>query len=448
MSSLGREGTESFDWFKGAKPDSDIAIDTMTRDMLIIHASEMLTLRGPRRARAKEEMSDLSIVTDGAVAISDGVIVDVGKTDSVLRDHDATGMDKLDAKGKVVMPGFVDPHTHVVYAGSREFEIELKAKGKSYMDILREGGGIYRTVQDTRVASVKELFDESYKRLESMIAHGSTTVEAKSGYGLDKEVEIRLLEIVRRLGENLPATLIPTYLGAHAVAPEFKSKPDDYVEFIVSEVLPVVAKRKLAEFCDVFCEKGVFNPKQSKKVLLAAKQLGMKLKVHADELHSSGGAELAAEVGAVSADHLVRPSDDGIMAMARKDVMGVLLPATPYASMSKEYADGRRLIDLGVPIALGTDLNPNCWNESMQFTISLACHKMRMSPAEAITASTINAAAALGVEKRVGSLEHGKRADILVMDTPKHAHIPYKFGTNLCSQVLKDGAIVWSKQSL
>jgi imidazolonepropionase len=419
----------------------------MTGNLIIVHSSELLTLRGPKRARAKMEMSELSIVLDGAVAVSDGVIVDVGKTDSVLREHDATGVERIDAAGRVVMPGLVDPHTHLVYAGSREFELELKAKGKSYMEILQEGGGIYRTVRDTRAASSEELFGQSAKRLESMLAHGTTTIEAKSGYGLDREVELRILETVGRLGNQYPVSLVPTYLGAHAVAPEFKDRPEEYIDFIISDVLPEVSRRKLADFCDVFCEKGVFTPQQAKKVLLAAKDLGMKLKVHADELHSSGGAELSAEVGAVSADHLAKPSDDGIMAMARKDVIGVLLPGTPYSSMSKDYADGRRLIDLGVPVALGTDLNPNCWNESMQFTISLACHKMRMTPAEAVTASTINAAAALGLDKRIGSLEHGKRADIIILDTPRHAHIPYKFGTNLCSEVIKDGAVVWKKQA-
>jgi imidazolonepropionase len=420
----------------------------MSGNLIIVHASELLTLRGPKRARAKGEMSELSMVQDGAVAIEDGVIVDAGKSDSVLKEHDATGVEKIDASGKVVMPGLVDPHTHLVYAGSREFELELKAKGKGYLDILLAGGGIYRTVKETRAASKEELFEQSARRLESMLAHGSTTIEAKSGYGLDKDVELRILETVKALDEKYPVSLVPTFLGAHVLAPEFRDRPDDYIDFIITDVLPEVSRRKLAEFCDVFCEKGVFTPQQSKKVLLAAKDLGMKLKVHADELHSSGGAELSAEVGAVSADHLAKPSDDGIMAMARKDVIGVLLPGTPYSSMSKDYADGRRLIDLGVPIALGTDLNPNCWNESMQFTISLACHKMRMTPAEAITASTINAAAALGLEKKIGSLEHGKRADIIVLDTPRHSHIPYKFGVNLCSHVIKDGAVVWKKQTL
>jgi imidazolonepropionase len=418
----------------------------MTDDLLIVHASELVTLRGPRRARAKAEMSDLAIIRDGAVAVSGGVIVDVGRTDSILKEHGAGDVEIIDATDRTVLPGFVDPHTHLVYAGSREFELELKARGKGYLEILQEGGGILRTVSDTRLASPGTLFKESAKRLESMISHGTTTVEAKSGYGLDKTVELRLLETARKLGDEYPVTIVPTYLGAHAVPPEFAGRTDGYVDFMISEVLPEVAKRKLAEFCDVFCEKGVFDVDQSRKVLLAAKSLGMKLKVHADEMHSTGGAELAAEVGAVSADHLARPSDDGIMALARKDIMGVLLPGTPYSSMSKEYADGRRLIDLGVPIALGTDLNPNCWNESMQFTISLACHKMRMTPAEAVTAATINAAAALGLDKKVGTIERGKRADLIVLDIPGHAHLPYKFGTNLCSRVVKDGKTVWERQ--
>ena len=418
----------------------------MTDDLLIVHASELVTLRGPRRARAKAEMSDLAIIRDGAVAVSGGVIVDVGRTDSILKEHGAGDVEIIDATDRTVLPGFVDPHTHLVYAGSREFELELKARGKGYLEILQEGGGILRTVSDTRLASPGTLFKESAKRLESMISHGTTTVEAKSGYGLDKTVELRLLETARKLGDEYPVTIVPTYLGAHAVPPEFAGRTDGYVDFMISEVLPEVAKRNLAEFCDVFCEKGVFDVDQSRKVLLAAKSLGMKLKVHADEMHSTGGAELAAEVGAVSADHLARPSDDGIMALARKDIMGVLLPGTPYSSMSKEYADGRRLIDLGVPIALGTDLNPNCWNESMQFTISLACHKMRMTPAEAVTAATINAAAALGLDKKAGTIERGKRADLIVLDIPGHAHLPYKFGTNLCSRVVKDGKTVWERQ--
>lgn len=418
----------------------------MSDDFLIVHASELLTLKGPRRARQKAEMSDLAAIRDGAVAVSGGVIVDVGSTDSVLRNHSATGLEQINADGKLVMPGFVDCHSHLVYAGSREFELAMKAKGDSYMQIMKGGGGIYRTVSDTRAAPWQDLFHQSAKRLESMISHGSTSVEAKSGYGLDKTVEVRMLETIRRLADDYPVTLVPTYLGAHAIAPEFEGKPDEYIDFMIGEVMPEVTKRKLAQFCDVFCEKGVFSVEQSRKVLMAAKSLGMKLKIHADELSTNGGAELAAEVQATSADHLAKPSDDGIMAMARKDIVGALLPATPYSSMSKDYADGRRLIDLGVPVALGTDLNPNCWNESMQFTISLACHKMRMTPAEAVTAATINSAAAIGLEKRVGSLERGKKADIIILDAPTHAHIPYRFGTNLCTRVIKEGKTVWERE--
>jgi imidazolonepropionase len=254
-----------------------------------------------------------------------------------------------------------------------------------------------------------------------------------------------MLETVRRLSRESPVTLVPTYLGAHAVPPEFADRSDDYVDFIVRTVLPEVSKRDLAEFCDVFCEKGVFSVDQSRKVLLAAGSLGMRLKLHADEIHRTGGAELAAELRVTSADHLAHPSDDGMVAMASRDVVGVLLPATPYASMSGDYADGRRLIDVGVPVALGTDFNPNCWNESMQFTISLACFKMRMSPEEAITAATVNSAAALGLEKKVGSIERGKRGDLIVLDIPSHEHVPYRFGTNLCLTVVKDGRIVWSR---
>lgn len=418
----------------------------MSEDFIIAHASELVTLKGPLRARQKHEMSELSIIRDGAVAVSDGAITEVGKTDPILKGHKTAGVEVIDASGKVVMPGFVDAHSHLVFAGSREFELELKAKGKGYMEILAGGGGILRTVKDTRAATPKELFDQSADRLETMISHGSTTIEAKSGYGLDREVELRQLETVAKLGLVYPATLVPTYLGAHAVPPEFEGRASEYIDFIISDVMPEVSKRKLAVFCDAFCEKGVFSVEESSRVLMAGKDLGLRPKVHADEFSSSGGAELAAEVGAISADHLARPSDDGIMAMARKDVVGVLLPGTTYASMSKDYADGRRLVDLGVPVALGTDLCPNSWNQSMQFAMSLACFQMRMTPAEAITAGTINAAAALGLEKKIGSIERGKRADIVLLDVPNHSQLPYRYGINLCSRVIKDGKTVWAKR--
>ncbi len=418
----------------------------MSETTIIVHASELVTLRGPKRSRAKAEMSELSIIPDGAVAVSGGAIVDVGRTESVLKEHAASGVELLDASGKVVMPGLVDPHTHLVFAGSREFELGLKLKGKTYLEIMAAGGGILRTVRDTRAADERELFDQSAARLRSMVAHGSTTIEAKSGYGLDKDVELRMLRTIGKLDKAFPVDLVPTYMGAHAVPPEFEGRPDDYVEFVVSEVLPEVARENLAAFCDVFCESGAFDAGQSRTVLQAAKALGMGVKIHADEFSSSGGAELAAELGATSAEHLAKPSDDGIMAMARKDVIGVMLPGTPYTSMGGTYPDARRLIDIGVPVALGTDLNPNCWNESMQFTMSLACYMLKMTPAEAVTAATVNSAAALGLEKKIGTLERGKRADIVVMDVQSHAMIPCRFGTNLCSLVMKDGEVVWTRE--
>ena len=417
----------------------------MTEELLIVHASEMLTMRGPCRPRIKGEMSDLGIIRDGAVYIRDGLIEAVGESPDILRDNGAHGVDVIDASGKTVMPGFVDPHTHLVFAGSREFELEMKLKRMSYMDILREGGGILRTVRDTRAASPDDLFKQSERRLRTMLQHGSTTVEGKSGYGLDRKTEFKILETMRRLDEACEADVVPTYMGAHAVPPEFSDGADEYVQFIIDEVLLDLPESGLAKFCDVFCEKGVFTVAQSRKVLLAAKALGLGLKVHADEFERTGGAELAAEVGAVSADHLAKPSDDGIMAMARKQVVGVLLPGTPFSSMLDDYAEARRLIELGVPVALATDLNPNCWNPSMQFTMTLACYNMRMTPAEALVASTINAAAAVGLEKSVGSLEPGKKADILVMDVPSHAQIPYQMGVNLCEVVVKDGRPVFSR---
>jgi imidazolonepropionase len=419
----------------------------MTEDMLIVNAKELLTLRGPRRARMKHEMSELSIIPDGAVAVSDGAIVDVGRTKAVLEEHGARGVERIDASGKVVMPGLVDPHTHLVFAGSREFELELKSRGKSYLEIASEGGGILRTVRDTRATSADELYRQSAVRLEAMIANGTTTLEAKSGYGLDMDTEVKLLETAKRLGEDYPLDVVRTYLGAHAVPPEFDGRPDEYIDFVVGEVIPEVDRRKLADFCDVFCERGFFTAEQSRRVLLAAKAAGMRLRVHADEFAPSGGAELAAEVGALSADHLARPSDDGIMALARNDIVGILLPGTPFSSMSRDlYPDARKLIDVGVPVALGSDLNPNCWNESMQLTISLACYQMRMTPAEAITAATVNAAASLGLEKRIGTLERGKRADLLVIDAPSYSHLPYRLGANLCSVVVKDGKTIWEKE--
>lgn len=414
----------------------------MQGETLIVHASELLTMKGPCRARIREEMSDLGIIKDGAVLVKDGRIEAVGDTQTMSSKYSSRGVERIDASGRVVMPGFVDPHTHLVFSGTRESELDMKLRGMSYMDILGQGGGIHRTVRETRSATSDELFSQSSNRLRTMLEHGSTTVEAKSGYGLDRKTELRMLEVARDLGNRLPTDIVSTFMGAHAVPQEFAGEADGYIQFIIDEVLLDLPETGLAQFCDVFCEKGVFDVNQSRRLLLAARAMGFGLKVHADEFERTGGAELAAEVGAVSADHLAKPSDDGIMAMARKQVVGVLLPGTPFTSLEGEYAEARRLIDLGVPVALATDLNPNCWIASMQFVVNLACYRMRMTPAEALVASTVNAAAAVRMERSVGSVEPGKKADILVMDVPTHLQIPYRIGSNLCSVVMKEGRVV------
>jgi imidazolonepropionase len=412
-------------------------------DLLIKNASELLTLQGGKSPKKGKEMTELGIIKGGAVAVSGDKIFAVGKTKEVEDAVELSSKTKIiDAKGKTVMPGFVDPHTHLIFAGSREDELKLKLEGKSYLDILKMGGGILRTVRETRKASEEDLFLTAKKVLNRMLKFGTTTVEAKSGYGLDTDTEIKCLEVIKRLDGEHAIDLVPTFLGAHAIPPEFKENADDYVNLVIEEMIPRVGKEKLAEFCDVFCEKGVFSVEQSKKILMAGKELGMTPKIHADEIVRLGGTELAAEVGAISASHLVKSSDEGIKKMAEKGVIGVLVPGTPFALMQKEYPKARKMIDSGVPVALATDLNPNCWTESMQFIIALACYNMGMLPSEAIVASTINAAHAINRANEIGSLEVGKKADIIILDVPNHMHIPYRFGGNLVESVVKCGKVV------
>jgi len=401
-------------------------------DFLIKNANELLTLRGPKTPRIREQMKSLGVVKHGSVAIRDGLIVDVGRH---LRYQAET---IIDASGKLVMPGFVDPHTHVVFAGSREFELDLKLVGVPYMEILKRGGGIFYTVGQTRSASAAQLLQQSKKRLDRMLQHGTTTCEAKTGYGLDVKTELKLLNVQKQLKERHPIGLVSTFLGAHAVPEE--QRAEDYLQTILTEMLPQM--KGLAEFCDVFCEKGVFTVAQARRILNAGKQQGLIPKVHADEIVSTGGAALAAEVGAISADHLLRSSAAGLQAMAQQQVIGVLLPGTPFCLMMQQYAPARKIITSGVPVALATDLNPNCWTENMQLIIQLACLQMRMTSAEAITAATFNAACAIGMQQVIGSLEPGKQADLLILDCPNHQFLPYHFGVNLVETVIKKGQVV------
>lgn len=411
-----------------------------TVDILIENANELATLKGgSKKPLVGKQMKELGIIKDGAVAIKDGKILAVGKTSDIKKQFRAEEI--IDAKGKLVVPGSVDPHTHLVFAGSREDEFEMRLKGASYMEILRKGGGILKTVRATRQASERELDENGMKKLDTMLAHGTTTVEAKSGYGLNLKDELKCLRVIRELDEKHPVDVVPTFLGAHAISAEYKGNTDGYVDTIIDEMIPKVAEQRLAEFCDVFCEKDVFTVEQSKRILIKAKEYGLKPKVHADEMTSFGGAELAAEVEAVSAEHLLFASEKGLGMMAKKGVIAVLLPAAAFSLMTAKYADARKMISLGVPVALGTDFNPSCWVENQQLVFALACREMRMTPAEALVAVTINAAHAIKRAHEVGNLEVGKKADIVVLGVPNYRFLGYRFGVNLVEKVVKEGKL-------
>ena len=417
-----------------------------------VEASSAVSI-APSRPRRGEAMNELGLIEDGAVAVSRGLITLVGTTEEVLAQTEADEM--IDASNRVVMPGFVDPHTHLVFAGSREDEFESRLRGATYMEIMAAGGGIMSTVRATRAATLPQLIAQSRGRLDRMLAHGTTTAEAKSGYGLNVDDELKLLKAIRQLDATHPIDLVPTFLGAHAVPVEFKDRADEYVEVVINEMLPL-AERELREdasdasapsvpfFCDVFCEEGVFSVSQSRRILERARELGFGLKVHADEFKPLGGTGLAVELGAVSADHLVCTPVEEIKALAGSDTIAVSLPGTPFGLGHHEYTPARQIIEAGGALALATDLNPGtCYCESMQFIIALACRYMRLTPAEAIAAATLNAAHAIGLGDKVGSLETGKKADILVLDIPNYRHLGYHFGVNLVERVIKSGQVLY-----
>jgi len=415
-------------------------------DLLIVNADELVTLAGDnQKPRTGKQMREIGIIRNGGLAVKDGRIVAVGKTPDVTKSFKAENV--VSANGKIVLPGFVDPHTHLVFAGSREDEFQMHVEGASYMEILKAGGGILRTVRDTRKASLEKLVDYGTETLDTMIEHGTTTVEAKSGYGLTTKDELKMLQAIQRLNQLHSVDVVPTFLGAHAIPPEFSNDPQGYARLVVEEMIPKAAEKGLAEFCDVFCERGVFSLEQARRILLAGKDSGLKPRLHADEMSSLGGAELAASIGAISADHMLFSSDEGIKAMADKGVVATLLPAAAFSLMNARYADARIMINFGVPVALGTDFNPNCWVENQQLIIAFACHFMRLAPAEAITATTINAAHAIGRAKEIGSLEVDKKADIIVLDVPNHKFLGYRFGVNLVDKVVKNGRIVVDREA-
>lgn len=421
----------------------------MSKAIWIKHASQLVTLAGEHKGpRTKEAMSELSIIEDGSIWLENEVIQAIGTTEELQRKY-ATRIGEaeiIDAFGKLVTPGLVDPHTHVAYGGSREREFEMRLEGATYMDIMNAGGGIHATSRMTREATEEEIFVQTKERLDSFLAHGVTTIEGKSGYGLNVETEIKQLGVIQRLQTEHPIDIVPTFMGAHAVPDEFKGKEDQYVDLIVNEMLPKVAREKLAKFNDVFCEVGVFTPEQSKRILVAGKALGLIPKIHADEIEPYGGAELAAEVGAISAEHLLKATDTGIAAMAKQGVIACLLPATALY-LRETAARGRAMIDAGVPVAISTDCNPGSSpTTSMPLVMNLACISMRLTPAESLCAATYNAACAIQMEDKVGSLEIGKQADIVLWNVPNYQQLQYLFGVNHVNSVWKKGVQVVGSQ--
>ena len=416
-------------------------------DLLVENASQLVTLNPFPRVGDPE--GKLGVIPDGTLAAREGRIVWVGPSGETSKQVSLLpGGKELDATGKVVMPGFIDSHTHLIFAGTREKEFELRLQGASYQEIAAKGGGIKSTVGKTRRASKEELVQIGRKNLDSMLSLGTTTVEAKTGYGLSTKDEIKMLEALRDLAREHPVEVVPTFLGAHEIPPEYAGKTEDYVRLVIEEMIPAVAEKKLALFCDVFCEKGVFSPDQSRRILEAGKRFGLIPKLHADELTPLGGAELAAEVGAVSADHLLFISEKGMEAMAGKGVVATLLPGTAFFLFLGRYAPARRMISQGVTVALASDFNPgSCMTESLPLITTIACTQMRMTPAEAILGITLHAAKALGKEKEIGSLGIGKQADLVLLDIPDYRHLSYHFGVNHAWKVVKKGRVVWEAES-
>ncbi|MFU2018264.1 imidazolonepropionase [Peribacillus butanolivorans] len=411
----------------------------------IKRALQVVTVKGgskePKRGQA---MSDIGIIENGSVIIEGGTITFVG-SDVEAEQYISTidgKVSTIDASGKVLTPGLIDPHTHLVFAGSREKELEMRLNGAKYIDILKAGGGILQTTTSTREASEEQLIEESLKRLNRFLQYGVTTVESKSGYGLTLEDELKQLRATKRLNEQHPIDLVSTFMGAHAIPVDYKENPDEFVRLVIEEMIPKVAEENLAEFCDVFCEEGVFTIEQSERILEAGKNFGLKPKIHADEIVQFGGAELAAKVGAVSADHLLQASTEGIKQMAESGVIAVLLPGTAFFLMEKP-ADARKMIESGVPVALSTDRNPGSSpTESLPFVMNLACLTMKMTPAEVLTACTINAAHAIGRADQIGSIEVGKKADLVLFDAPNYQTLQYNYAVNLVDTVLKSGKVI------
>ena len=422
----------------------------MNGNIIIKNASQLVTCSGSAAKKGKE-MAELHLISDGALVIKEGLIDAVGTTEEIeaqleTSDTDLNGFDVIDARNRAVLPGFVDSHTHFVFGGYRAEEFSWRLRGDSYMEIMSRGGGIVNTVNATRRAALDELVQCGIQRLDAMLSLGVTTVEGKSGYGLDRDTEIKQLEAMAHLDQVHYVDIVPTFLGAHAVPPDYRGKEDAFIDFLLGDVLPEVAEHNLAQFCDVFCEKNVFSVAQSRRLLSRAAELGLKPKLHADEIVQTGGAELAAELGAVSADHLLQASDEGLRRMAAAGVVATLLPATAF-SLKEPYARGRHIIDAGGAVALATDFNPgSCFTESIPLIFALATLYMGITTEEAISAMTINAAAALDRADTIGSLDVGKQGDLVILQYPSYQFIPYHLAVSTVEKVIKKGNLVFDKQ--
>ncbi len=413
----------------------------------ILHNARQLITCASQEAKRGPYMRNIGLNLNASVVVKDGVIKEIGPATNIKAKYGQSIEDGsctfIDMTGSVVLPGFVDPHTHALFVGTREDEFEMRIEGKAYVDILLGGGGILNTVKRVRRADKDELIEDSLKRLSRMLRYGTTTCEIKSGYGLDIENEVKMLNAIDELNNKQPMDVVPTFMGAHAIPPEFNKDVDSYTDHIVSEMLPAIARKNEPKFCDIFTEKKVFPFAQTERILKKAVELGFTPKVHADEIDPIGGVNLAVKYGAISAEHLIKTRDEGINTLADSNTIACLLPGTAFSLMHGEYAQARTMIDKNVAVALATDCNPgSCYTESMQIVITIACTQMAMTVAEAINACTINAAHAIGMEKKIGSIEVGKQADIIAMQIPDYKYIPYHFGINHVDFVMKKGEVV------
>lgn len=410
--------------------------------LLLQNIKQLVTVDSHGKAsKSGEEMRDLGVMEHSSVLIEDGMIRWVGPSDSFAGSL-GPDADILDASTFVALPGFVDAHTHALFAGTREDEFALRSEGKTYQEIAARGGGILSTVTATRTASKKELKKLADRRLDAMMKHGTTTVEIKSGYGLEPDAEIKMLEAIAELAQEHYMTIVATFLGAHAIPPEYKERRDAYIDLVCERMLPYVAKRNLAQFCDVFCEVGYFSVEESRQILKKGLSLGLRPKLHADEFNSIGGTQLAAELHAASVDHLEHVTDEGIRAVKQSGSVAVVLPGVSFF-LRNPYAPARKLIDAGIPLAIASDFNPgSCTSFSLPLMMTIACTQMSTTPEEAIAATTLNGAAALGLSDTLGSIEVGKQADIILYDIPNYRYLIYHFGSNHAAKVIKKGIIL------